>query len=178
MTGLAVGLAVAAGLAGAVQAAVMGELGGRAGIFPALAFSGIGVYQYATRDVFWNPKVIVGNAYAPFYRVNSVFYDPSVYGRFLVVAILAALVLALYDRDRRAAYASGAAIILIWLAAFWPFSAARSRLEKSSSSKRCGSLVFAQERSHVTRKTCVNRRIMPPDDFCEKFFVLVVGDRP
>ena len=41
MTGLAVGLAVAAGLAGAIQAAVMGELGGRAGIFPALAFSGI-----------------------------------------------------------------------------------------------------------------------------------------
>jgi uncharacterized membrane protein YdcZ (DUF606 family) len=38
---LAVGLAVAAGLAGAVQAAVMGELGGRAGIFPALAFSGV-----------------------------------------------------------------------------------------------------------------------------------------
>jgi hypothetical protein len=37
VTGLAVGLAVAAGLAGAVQAAVMGELGGRAGIFPALA---------------------------------------------------------------------------------------------------------------------------------------------
>ena len=66
----------------------------------------IGVYQYATRDVFWNPKVIVGNAYAPFYRVNSVFYDPSVYGRFLVVAILAALVMALYDRNRRVAYGS------------------------------------------------------------------------
>ena len=38
---MAVALAVAAGLAGAVQAAVMGELGGRAGVFPALAFSGI-----------------------------------------------------------------------------------------------------------------------------------------
>jgi hypothetical protein len=32
---------MAVGLAGAVQAAVMGELGGRAGIFPALAFSGV-----------------------------------------------------------------------------------------------------------------------------------------
>lgn len=41
MTGVAVALAVAAGLAGAVQAAVMGELGGRVGVFPALAFSGI-----------------------------------------------------------------------------------------------------------------------------------------
>jgi len=41
MSGLAVALAVAAGLAGAIQAAVMGELGERVGIFPALAFSGV-----------------------------------------------------------------------------------------------------------------------------------------
>ena len=41
MTAVAVALAVAAGLAGAVQAAVMGELGERVGIFPALAFSGL-----------------------------------------------------------------------------------------------------------------------------------------
>jgi len=38
---VAVVLCVAAGLAGAVQAAVMGELGERVGIFPALAFSGL-----------------------------------------------------------------------------------------------------------------------------------------
>ncbi len=88
----------------------------------AIAFAGIGVYQYATRDVFWNPKVIVGNAYAPFYRVNSVFYDPSVYGRFLVVAILAALVMALYDRDRRVAYGSAAAVVLIWPGLLFSFS--------------------------------------------------------
>jgi O-antigen ligase len=88
----------------------------------AVAFAGIGIYQYATRDVFWNPKVIVGNAYAPFYRVNSVFYDPSVYGRFLVVATLAALVIALYDKQRRAAYAATAAIAAIWAGLLFSFS--------------------------------------------------------
>ena len=41
MTAVAVALAVAAGLAGAVQAAVMGVLGDRVGVFSALAFSGI-----------------------------------------------------------------------------------------------------------------------------------------
>lgn len=41
MTAVAIALAVAAGLAGAVQAAVMGTLGERAGVFPALAFAGI-----------------------------------------------------------------------------------------------------------------------------------------
>jgi bacterial/archaeal transporter family-2 protein len=41
VTAVAIALTVAAGLAGAVQAAVMGELGERVGVFPALAFSGI-----------------------------------------------------------------------------------------------------------------------------------------
>ena len=57
----------------------------------ALAYASIGLYQWVTRDVFWNPKVIVGNAYAPFFRVNSVFWDPSIYGRYLTVGILTAL---------------------------------------------------------------------------------------
>ena len=39
----------------------------------ALLFAAVGVYRYATRDLFWNPKVIVGNAYLPFYRVNSMY---------------------------------------------------------------------------------------------------------
>jgi O-antigen ligase len=91
-------------------------------VLMALAFAVIGIYQYMTRDVFWNPKVIVGNAYAPFYRVNSVFYDPSVYGRFLVVAILAALVIALYRREPRAAYAAGLAIAAIWVGLLFSYS--------------------------------------------------------
>jgi O-antigen ligase len=57
----------------------------------ALAYAAVGGYQWLTRDVFWNPSVKVFNAYAPFFRVNSVFWDPSVYGRYLTVAVLASL---------------------------------------------------------------------------------------
>ena len=57
----------------------------------ALAYAVVGGYQWVRRDVFWNPGVIVGNAYAPFFRVNSVFWDPSIYSRYLAVAILATL---------------------------------------------------------------------------------------
>ena len=67
----------------------------------ALVFAIVGIVQYETRNIFWNPKVRVDNAYAPsgwFYRVNSVFYDPSIYGRFLVVAILASLAVILLRR--------------------------------------------------------------------------------
>ena len=65
----------------------------------ALVFAAIGICQWLTRNIFWNPKVEVATPTrrALFFRVNSVFYDPSIYGRFLVVAILAALVVVLFD---------------------------------------------------------------------------------
>jgi len=84
----------------------------------ALVFAVIGIVQYETRNIFWNPKVKVDNAYAPsgwFYRVNSVFYDPSIYGRFLVVAILASLVVVLFRRgDALWQVAAALAIALTW----------------------------------------------------------------
>jgi hypothetical protein len=88
----------------------------------AIVFAAVGVYQYATRDVFWNPKVIVGNAYAPFFRVNSVFWDPSIYGRFLAVAIAVSLVLVLQGASRRIAVAATAAIAAIWIGLLFSFS--------------------------------------------------------
>ena len=88
----------------------------------ALVFAAIGIYQYETRDVFWNPKLLVSNAYAPFYRVNSVFWDPSIYGRFLVVAILACLVAVLFGRDRRLLIGGTVAIAAIWAGLFFSYS--------------------------------------------------------
>ena len=91
----------------------------------AVAFALIGIYQWSNRTVFWNPKVIVANAYAPsefFYRVNSVFYDPSIYGRFLAIAILAGLVVVLHTRRTRLALAFAAAIVAIWVGLFFSFS--------------------------------------------------------
>ena len=66
--------------------------------------------------------MIVGNAYAPFYRVNSVFWDPSIYGRFLVVAILACLVLVLRGAARWVALGAAAAIVGIWIGLVVSFS--------------------------------------------------------
>jgi O-antigen ligase len=89
------------------------------------AFAVIGVYQYADRNVFWNPKVIVDNAYAPsgwFYRVNSVFYDPSIYGRFLVVAILAGLVLVLHGRPLPVAAPAALLMVATWVGLLPSFS--------------------------------------------------------
>ena len=88
----------------------------------AVAFAGVGLYQWGTRDVFWNPTVIVGNAYAPFYRVNSVFWDPSIYGRYLVVAILAMLTLALLGVRGRDLAIAIIGIATLWLGLLFSFS--------------------------------------------------------
>ncbi|HXH87212.1 MAG TPA: O-antigen ligase family protein [Gaiellaceae bacterium] len=88
----------------------------------ALVYAGIGLFQWVTRDVFWNPTVIVGNAYAPFYRVNSVFYDPSIYGRYLVVAILATLALVLCGLRQRLLVAGIAATAALWVGLLFSFS--------------------------------------------------------
>jgi O-antigen ligase len=87
----------------------------------AAVFAGVGIYQWVTRDVFWNPKVIVSNAYAPFYRVNSLFWDPSIYGRFLVVAILVALVAVLYGA-RRDAIIAAVTVVALWIGLVFSFS--------------------------------------------------------
>ncbi len=88
----------------------------------ALAYAGVGLYQWATREVFWNPKLIVDNAYAPFFRVNSVFWDPSIYGRYLVVAILATLALVLLGLRERLLLGGITAIVALWAGLLFSFS--------------------------------------------------------
>ena len=88
----------------------------------ALVYAGIGLYQWSTREVFWNPKLRVDNAYAPFFRVNSVFWDPSIYGRYLVVAILATLALVLLGVRNRLLAAGIAVITAIWIGLLFSFS--------------------------------------------------------
>ena len=87
-----------------------------------VAFAVVGFYQYETRDIFQNPKVITANAYAPFFRVNSVFWDPSVYGRFLVIAMLPSLVLLARDRLSRWSIAAVAVLVVMWAGLLISFS--------------------------------------------------------
>jgi O-antigen ligase len=53
--------------------------------------------------------------------VNSVFYDPSIYGRFLVVAILASLVLVLFS-SRPVAWSGLVVAVIVWVGLVPSFS--------------------------------------------------------
>jgi O-antigen ligase len=62
-------------------------------------FAAIGLWQEATQDLFfYSPQLEVGNAYSPFFRVTSLFTDPSLYGRHVVLGFAVLLVLLWTDR--------------------------------------------------------------------------------
>jgi putative inorganic carbon (HCO3(-)) transporter len=88
----------------------------------ALVFVAVGFYQYETQTIFQNVKLKVINVYAAFFRVNSVFYDPSIYGRFLVIAIVPTVVLIIRGKSVREELAAMAFIVVAWLGLLISFS--------------------------------------------------------
>jgi len=61
----------------------------------------LAVVQYVTRDIFLNVRLQQANVYSRFFRSNSIFYDPNILGRFLVIAIVALVAVALLRPRRR-----------------------------------------------------------------------------
>ena len=64
------------------------------------AFAAIGLWQAQSRTLFFAPDLEVANAYTTFFRVTSVFKDPSLYGRYLVAAMAVLLVGFWLQRER------------------------------------------------------------------------------
>ena len=84
-------------------------------------FAGIGLIEEAThRLIYYTPSVDIGNAYSSFFRVTSLFRDPSLYGRHVVLGIGVVLVATWY---RRVGLALGAALIaLLFAGLFFSYS--------------------------------------------------------
>ena len=86
-----------------------------------LVFAVVGLAQEATgRLFFYAPNLEVSNTYANYFRVTSLFRDPSLYGRHLVLAITVAFV-AVWLRRTGLALAS-AAIVVLWTALYFSYS--------------------------------------------------------
>jgi O-antigen ligase len=80
----------------------------------ALVFVGIGFWEYHRRELLWNPKVIAANQFESYFRVNSVFWDPNIYGRFLMLVMLAVSAVMLWDRRGRVALGAAAVLAALW----------------------------------------------------------------
>jgi O-antigen ligase len=89
----------------------------------AVVFCAIGFWEYERRELFWNPKVIAANQFESYFRVNSVFWDPNVFGRFLVLVMLAVTALMLWTaRGLRVALGAAAVLAVLWAGLVLTFS--------------------------------------------------------
>jgi O-antigen ligase len=77
----------------------------------ALLFAAVGFVEAATgRLLISNAKVLAANEIKPYFRVNSLFFDPNIYGRFLALTMI--VIAAALPALRRGRQVGVAAVVL------------------------------------------------------------------
>jgi O-antigen ligase len=79
----------------------------------AVVFAAVGFVEYDRKQLFLNPKVLRANEYGNYFRVNSLFFDPNIYGRFLALVAAAVTTGVMWSVRRREVLIGGA--VLLWL---------------------------------------------------------------
>jgi len=88
----------------------------------AVCFVLIGTVEWATRGLFWNDQVIRSNEFHTYFRVNSVFWDPNIYGRYLSLVAVVAMSALLWARERRTLALLTALVAVLWFGLVPTFS--------------------------------------------------------
>jgi O-antigen ligase len=88
----------------------------------AIVFAGIGFVEYATKTIILNPKLVVTNDLHTYFTVNSVFFDPDIFGRFLALVMIVVAVGLLYDRRGREQTWIAAVLAVLWLGLLFTLS--------------------------------------------------------
>jgi hypothetical protein len=88
--------------------------GGGALVGLALAFAAIGFWEFQTRRLLLNPKVIASNQVEEYFRVNSLFFDPNIYGRFLALVMIGLAAVLLWRGRTRDVWLAVAALAVLW----------------------------------------------------------------
>ncbi|MEA2448617.1 MAG: hypothetical protein QOG63_549, partial [Thermoleophilaceae bacterium] len=92
------------------------------GVVLAVLFAGVGFLEFATGHLFWNQKVIASNEFETYFRVNSLFFDPNIYGRFLAIVMIGLATTLLWPRRAREVALAGVALAVLWVALITTFS--------------------------------------------------------
>jgi O-antigen ligase len=88
----------------------------------AVCFVVVGSVEWVTRSLFWNDQVIRSNEFHTYFRVNSVFWDPNIYGRYLALVAVVAMSAVLWARERRDLALLTLLVAVLWLGLFPTFS--------------------------------------------------------
>jgi O-antigen ligase len=84
-------------------------------ILLALLFALVGFVEYATKTLLLNPKLVAANDVHAYFTVNSVFFDPDIFGRFLAMVMIVTAVILLYDRPGREVLGASAVLAVLWV---------------------------------------------------------------
>jgi putative inorganic carbon (HCO3(-)) transporter len=82
----------------------------------------IGIGQFADHHIFWNGKLEASNDFHFYFRVNSLFWDPNIYGRYLLLTILLATTALLWTARRAVAFALVGAVAIAFAGLVFAFS--------------------------------------------------------
>ena len=88
----------------------------------AVCFVVVGSVEYFSRSLFWNDQVIRSNEFHTYFRVNSVFWDPNIYGRYLALVAVVAMSALLWARERRTLALLTALVAVLWIGLASTFS--------------------------------------------------------
>jgi len=80
----------------------------------AVLFALVGFVEYATKTIILNPKLVVQNDLHTYFTVNSVFFDPDIFGRFLALVMVALVAALLYVGRRREQLILTAVLAILW----------------------------------------------------------------
>ena len=80
----------------------------------AVVFSVVGFVEYATKTIILNPKLVVTNDLHTYFTVNSVFFDPDIFGRFLALVMIMLAVVLLYGVAQRVQLAAAVVLAILW----------------------------------------------------------------
>jgi putative inorganic carbon (HCO3(-)) transporter len=82
----------------------------------ALCFAAIGFVEFATGHLLIpNAKVVEANDLKPYFRVNSLFFDPNIFGRYLALTMTLLAAVLLWTRRRREAGLIAAVLAVLWV---------------------------------------------------------------
>jgi O-antigen ligase len=91
-------------------------------VVEALAFVLVGAVEYVSRELFWNDQVIRSNEFHTYFRVNSIFWDPNIYGRYLALVVVVAMSALLWAKERRTLALLTGLVAVLWFGLVFTFS--------------------------------------------------------
>jgi putative inorganic carbon (hco3(-)) transporter len=80
----------------------------------AVIFSLVGFYEYATKTILLNSKLVIQNDLHTYFTVNSFFFDPDIFGRYLAIVMILVAVDLIYPRPRREQTTATVILAILW----------------------------------------------------------------